>query len=58
MNILLRCLTGMILIASLSGAPPVAAQSSADAPVFKDKNLEKAVARELSSPAATATDDA
>src|ERR1051325_5933091 len=24
MNILLRCLTGMILIASLSGAPPVA----------------------------------
>src|ERR1051325_12237365 len=33
----------MILIASLSGAPPVAAQSSADAPVFKDKNLEKAV---------------
>src|SRR5437667_11739292 len=36
-------LTGMLLVWSLSSAPSVSAESSSDAPVFKDKNLEKAV---------------
>src|SRR5439155_22009847 len=36
-------LTGMLLVWSLSFAPSVSAESASDAPVFKDKNLEKAV---------------
>src|SRR5438128_11596336 len=43
MNMPLRTLTGMLLICWLSSAPAIAAESSSDAPVFKDKNLEKAV---------------
>src|SRR6266568_7026236 len=45
MNMPLRTLTGMLLICWLSSAPAIAAESSSDAPVFKDKNLEKAVRR-------------
>src|SRR6266487_7033674 len=43
MNMPFRKLTGMLLICWLSSAPSVSAESSSDAPVFKDKNLEKAV---------------
>src|SRR5947207_6744253 len=43
MNMPLRNLTGMLLISWLSSAPLFSAESSSDAPVFKDKNLEKAV---------------
>src|SRR6266403_1485336 len=43
MNMPFRTLPGMLLVWSLSSAPLVSAESSADAPVFRDKNLEKAV---------------
>jgi len=43
MNVSFRNLTGMLLVWSLSSVPSVSAESSSDAPVFKDKNLEKAV---------------
>src|SRR5437667_6569758 len=43
MNMPLRNLTGMLLICWLSSTPLISADSSSDAPVFKDKNLEKAV---------------
>src|SRR2546428_9638299 len=43
MNRPFRNLTGMLLISWLSSARLIAAESSSDAPVFKDKNLEKAV---------------
>src|SRR6266498_2671144 len=36
-------LTGMLLVWSLSFVPSVLAESSTNTPVFKDKNLEKAV---------------
>src|SRR5882724_1137904 len=43
MNMPFRNLPGMLLVWSLSSAPLISAESSSDAPVFKDKNLEKAV---------------
>src|SRR5580765_3363659 len=43
MNMPFRSLTGMLLVWSLSSAPSFSAESSSDAPVFKDRNLEKAV---------------
>src|SRR5438034_10406372 len=45
MNVSFRNLTGMLLVWSLSSAPSVSAEAPSDAPVFKDKNLEKAVRR-------------
>jgi hypothetical protein len=38
-----RNLAGMVLVWSLSSAPCFSAESAPDTPVFKDKNLEKAV---------------
>src|SRR5438045_8998077 len=43
MNMPFRNLTGMLLVGWLSSTPLISADSSSDAPVFKDKNLEKAV---------------
>src|SRR3989441_12331210 len=43
MNVSFRNLTGMLLVWSLSSAPSVSAEAPSDAPVFKDKNLEKTV---------------
>src|SRR5712672_1876485 len=43
MNMPLRNLTGMLLICGFSSATLFSAESSSDVPVFKDKNLEKAV---------------
>src|SRR6476660_10003566 len=43
MNTPFRSLTGMLLVWSLSSAPSFSAESSSDAPVFKDRNLEKSV---------------